>query len=328
MEHIVQMDLILFNRLAVELVYFTLMVLFAAMALLIMARKTAGPRQVVAVDSRVNVDKALAEIAQDARARLMELPSPKQAGASRVAVAQERGATSAVLNEVAKEAQSRISDLPLAPMFRFSGAQVAPTETVAGAAGPVIVHGSKYLWESRWTHLPTFEQGREGEERVVNSLANSLGAGWYIFRNFVLPADNEDIDVVLVGPGGVYAIEVENYSMGMTFERSRCYVRTPQGKFYRQRRGSDVLGNGTSAHLASFLRERGLEARVAVKQLSIVPDGSAIARSNAFTVEGLRTEMQAIAGDNALSADEVRRVAGVLKAEASEQMMHASSRVH
>ena len=222
----------------------------------------------------------------------------------------------------------RINALPSAPVFQFDGTPKAIAEVAASPVGPVIVHGSKYLWESRWTHLPTFAQGREGEERVVNSLVNSLGAGWYIFRNFVLPTENEDIDVVLVGPGGIYAIEVDNYSSGMNFERSRCYIKTPQGKFYRQRRRTDTQVTQTSAHLDTFLKDHGIGNQAAVKRLAVVSESNGASGKGVCTVEQLRARMRTIAESEVLSAAQVGRVVSILKAEASDQMMHASSRVH
>ena len=182
----------------------------------------------------------------------------------------DRAATSSALDEIARAAQMRINVLPSAPVFQFDATEEAAAEVATTPVGPVIVHGSKYLWESRWTHLPTFAQGREGEERIVNSLVNSLGAGWYIFRNFVLPTENEDIDMVLVGPGGIYTIEVDNYSSGMNFERSRCYIKTPQGKFSRQRRRTDTQVAQTSAHLDTFLKDHGIGNQAAVKRLAVV----------------------------------------------------------
>ena len=170
------MDPLILNRLELELTFFAVFVLFAVVALLVVARKATNTRQVVLSG---------------------DIP-----------------ASNAVLDEIARTAQARIGTLPMAAPFHFRPAQKSPQAMVDVPGGPVIVNGSKYLLESSWTHLPTFEQGREGEERVVNSLVNSLGQGWYIFRNFVLPTKEDDIDVVLVGPGGIYAIEVREILSG------------------------------------------------------------------------------------------------------------------
>lgn len=322
------MDPILYNRLTVELAYFTILVLFAVVALLMVARKSANIRQVVTLQDRQPSDTALANIAREAQARIGDLPPAHLFQRAGLAALEDRAGTSSALDEIAIAAQMRINTLPSSPAFQFDRTERAAAEVATPPVGPVIVHGSKYLWESRWTHLPTFAQGREGEERVVNSLVNSLGAGWYIFRNFVLPTENEDIDVVLVGPGGIYAIEVDNYSGGMNFERSRCYIKTPQGKFYRQRRRTDTQITQTSAHLDTFLKDHGIGNQTAVKRLAIVSESNGASGTGVWTVEQLRTRMRTIAESDVLTANQVGRVVSILKAEASDQMMHASSRVH
>lgn len=322
------MDPILYNRLTVELTYFTILVLFAVVALLMVARKSANIRPIVTLQNRQPSNIALANIAREAQARIGELPPAPLFQSAGVAALEDRTATSSALDEIARAAKIRINDLPSAPIFQFDPTENTTLEVATAPVGPVIVLGSKYLWESRWTHLPTFAQGREGEERVVNSLVNSLGAGWYIFRNFVLPTENEDIDVVLVGPGGIYAIEVDNYSSGMNFERSRCYIKTPQGKFYRQRRRTDTQVTQTSAHLDTFLKDHGTGSQTAVKRLAVVSESNGVSGKGVCTVEQLRARMRTIAASDVLSAAQVGRVVSMLTAEASDQMMHASSRVH
>jgi hypothetical protein len=322
------MDPILYNRLTVELAYFTILVLFAVVALLMVARKSANIRPIVTLHNPQPSNIALANIAREAQARIGDLPPAPSFQPASTATVEDHAATSPALDEIARAAKIRINDLPSAPIFQFDPTENTTLEVAATPVGPVIVHGSKYLWESRWTHLPTFAQGREGEERVVNSLVNSLGAGWFIFRNFVLPTENEDIDVVLVGPGGIYAIEVDNYSAGMNFERSRCYVKTPQGKFYRQRRRTDTQVTQTSAHLDIFLKDHGIGNQAAVQRLAVLSESNGASGNGVCTVEQLRARMRTIAESEVLSAAQVGRVVSILKAEASDQMMHASSRVH
>ena len=322
------MDPILYNRLTVELAYFTILVLFAVVALLMVARKSTNIRQVLTLQNRQPSSSALATIAREAQARIGDLPPAPLFQPVGTSVLEDRAVTSVALDEIARAAQLRINALPSAPLFRFDPTERAAAEAATAPVGPVIVHGSKYLWESRWAHLPTFAQGRDGEERVVNSLANSLGAGWYIFRNFVLPTKNEDIDVVLVGPGGIYALEVDNYAGGTNFERSRCYIKTPQGKFYRQRRRTDTSVTQTTAHLDTFLKDHGIGNQAAVKRLAVMSESNGASGLGACTVEQLRARMRTIAESDVLSAAQVGRVVSILKAEASDQMMHASSRVH
>ncbi|MGA7733239.1 MAG: nuclease-related domain-containing protein [Chloroflexia bacterium] len=198
-------------------------------------------------------------------------------------------------------------------------------------AGPVVVQGRKYLWESRWSHLPSFEQGREGEERVVSTLMNTLGNGWYIFRNFVLPTENEDIDVVLVGHAGVFTIEVNAWGE-VPSERARCYARTAHGRIYRQRRAPNSQARGSAARLNTFLKERGIAGGNYVQPLVVVAGDSNIERSSMHmdvcTLTTLRSRLNGLAVQSQLTSSQVRGIAGVLQAATGEQMRTGLSRVH
>ena len=199
-------------------------------------------------------------------------------------------------------------------------------------AGPVVVQGSKYLWESKWSHLPSFEKGREGEEQVVNTLMNTLGDGWYIFRNFVLPIESEDIDIVIVGPAGVFAIEVKAYSGEVKIERGRCYRKTVQGHMYRQKRGPAGQVRHNAIRLNTFLKEHGIASRNYVTPMVVISSDSKVevvsTRTDVCTIANLRSKLNDLSSETHLTPGQVRRIAEVLQAAASEQMRFSLSRVH
>jgi hypothetical protein len=70
-----------------------------------------------------------------------------------------------------------------------------------------------------------FKLGRWSEERIVEALRIALDGRWTLIRNFTWPGRKDgDIDLVLVGPSGVWAFEVKAYSgavrnIGDTWER-------------------------------------------------------------------------------------------------------------
>jgi hypothetical protein len=72
-----------------------------------------------------------------------------------------------------------------------------------------------------------FRKGRQGEEAVVEKLRSALDNRWTIFRNLHLPDRKDDLDVVLVGPDGVWVVEVKAYE---------GTVRAANGKWARQTR--------------------------------------------------------------------------------------------
>ncbi len=76
--------------------------------------------------------------------------------------------------------------------------------------------------------IASFKKGFEGEDHVVDALRESLDGSCHIFRNLHFNGRKEDIDIALVSPWGVFAIEVKNRSG--TFEYSGS-------DFYEKRKG-------------------------------------------------------------------------------------------
>jgi hypothetical protein len=63
------------------------------------------------------------------------------------------------------------------------------------------------------TEIERYRQGQEGEDRVVEGLQYHLDGHWTLFRNVRLPGRSRgDIDLVLVGPPGVYVLEVKTFT--------------------------------------------------------------------------------------------------------------------
>src|SRR5258706_10792176 len=54
--------------------------------------------------------------------------------------------------------------------------------------------------------------GQEGEENAVQSILQTLDGDWHLFRNLTTPGRNKaDLDIVLVGPPGIWALQVKNF---------------------------------------------------------------------------------------------------------------------
>jgi hypothetical protein len=72
--------------------------------------------------------------------------------------------------------------------------------------------------------IELFRLGEEGEERTVQMVVQALDGNWSLFRNVTLPGRNKgDLDIVLVGPPGVWVLEVKNFqgqyrNVGETWE--------------------------------------------------------------------------------------------------------------
>jgi len=60
--------------------------------------------------------------------------------------------------------------------------------------------------------LEQYRAGQEGEDAVVQSIAQTLDGNWHLFRNVNLPGRNKgDLDLILVGQPGVWTLEVKNF---------------------------------------------------------------------------------------------------------------------
>jgi len=58
--------------------------------------------------------------------------------------------------------------------------------------------------------IEAYRRGEEGEERVVEKAVRALDGNWVLFRNVALPGRRKaDLDIVLLGPPGVWAVEVK-----------------------------------------------------------------------------------------------------------------------
>src|SRR3954449_8817578 len=94
---------------------------------------------------------------------------------------------------------------------------------------PRVIVCSTHLYDGPNSNRKTFRKGAEGEERVVARMEALLDNRWTIFRDLVLPDHSGDIDIVLVGPPGVWAIEVKSFTSNMKVENDTWYWKATNG---------------------------------------------------------------------------------------------------
>jgi len=60
--------------------------------------------------------------------------------------------------------------------------------------------------------MDAFRLGEIGEEKVTQTIIQVLDGTWSVYRNISIPGRNKgDFDIILVGPPGVWVLEVKNY---------------------------------------------------------------------------------------------------------------------
>lgn len=103
-----------------------------------------------------------------------------------------------------------------------------------------------------------FQQGRKGEEEIVDRLRTALDNRWTIFRNLILPNQKDDIDIVLVGPDGVWAIEVKSTKSTLRVTGKNWTVQTKKGWFPTTSNPSNSVTK-KAFQLNDYLKRQGIE---------------------------------------------------------------------
>jgi hypothetical protein len=61
-------------------------------------------------------------------------------------------------------------------------------------------------------NMDSYRKGQEGETKVVEAMIADLDDKWSLYRNMSLPGRKKsDLDLILVGPPGVWVLEVKNF---------------------------------------------------------------------------------------------------------------------
>jgi hypothetical protein len=109
------------------------------------------------------------------------------------------------------------------PSTRPSLARLFSSPSYALAAAIVLGLGIGSIWladvlpkmavKKLDQKIDGYRKGQEGEDYVVEVMRRNLDGQWTLFRNVTLPGRNPaDIDGVLIGPPGVWALEIKTYA--------------------------------------------------------------------------------------------------------------------
>jgi hypothetical protein len=142
--------------------------------------------------------------------------------------------------------------------------------------------------------IDDYRRGQEGEDRVVEVILQALDGNWKVFRNVSVPGmKRSDIDVVLVGPPGVWALEVKN--LRGEYRNSGDSWEFRHGKTWKKSRAQPSQeARAHAAALGGFLKADGLHvfANPAVvwakPESAIIVDNPSVA---VWTLERLPDEL-------------------------------------
>jgi Nuclease-related domain len=99
--------------------------------------------------------------------------------------------------------------------------------------------------------------GKKGEERVTSIIQRKLDGNWHLFCNVMVPGFKADVDLVLVGPMGVWAIEVKNYVGNYRHVGDRWEYQK-KGTWHKLRNSPSKQAKNAAAHLGNFLKANGI----------------------------------------------------------------------
>jgi hypothetical protein len=111
-----------------------------------------------------------------------------------------------------------------------------------------------------WRRSLRAARGRAGEARVVEGLRAALDSRWTIFHNIQLPDRRGDLDLVLVGPGGVWVVEVKTWG-GTVRVRAGTWERRARGGWARITPSPAEQARRNAVRLREFLQREGIDLR-------------------------------------------------------------------
>jgi hypothetical protein len=125
-------------------------------------------------------------------------------------------------------------------------------------------------WTQELANFRAYRDGREGEEWTVDAVRATLDSRWTAFRGVKLPGRKSDIDLVLIGPPGVWALEIKSYNARIRVQGSKWeYLK---GAKWRSLDGNPVGQVRTNAQqLRYFLEEHGVKLHVNAAVLITTP---------------------------------------------------------
>jgi hypothetical protein len=167
-----------------------------------------------------------------------------------------------------------------------------------------------------------YRSGRWGEERVVDQLRYLLDGQWTLFRNFEWPNRRwGDVDLVLVGPGGVWALEVKAYS-GQIRNIGDRWERKGRRRWRKLTNHPGEQARQNAARLKEYLKTHGVD--VGYMQPAVVwanEQGTLTVSDPAvpvWTLEELPDHVEEVWQNRSLSQEVVQKAMEVLNKAVEE----------
>jgi hypothetical protein len=197
---------------------------------------------------------------------------------------------------------------------------IAVNLTVALICGLWLYKKTKQEF-ARWKNS---RRGRKGEQTVVDRLRTILDNRWTIFRNLHLPDRKDDIDIVLAGPGGVWAIEVKAFG-GTVRTQGDTWASLRKGKWVQLRDSPSVQAKKNAARTRDFLQRSGVnirwvEAIVTLAESQPIENFVASKDLAYWFLPTLESKAANLVARALPTDDEIKRITGLLRELATKQV--------
>lgn len=107
--------------------------------------------------------------------------------------------------------------------------------------------------------IDNYRTGQEGEERVKEIILQTLDGTWSLFQDINLPGRSKtDLDAVLVGPSGVWVLEIKNF-IGEYRNIGEQWEYRANNRWHPYKKSPSRQANKNAARLGNFLKADGIQ---------------------------------------------------------------------
>jgi hypothetical protein len=107
-----------------------------------------------------------------------------------------------------------------------------------------------------------FASGRQGEEQLTAFLTGHLDNSWRLYRNLLLPDGKGDIDALLLGPRGLFVLEVKAWTGAYRIHGKTWQRQNSTGHWHTINFNPSEQARWNARRLQAFLHSQGLSLPV------------------------------------------------------------------
>lgn len=165
------------------------------------------------------------------------------------------------------------------------------------------------------TQIKLHRKGQRGEERVLNAMFHALDGKWWLFRNLELPGQrNGDIDFVLVGKNGVWALEVKAYGGEYRTVGDRWEIRLG-GRWISTFKNPSRQAKRNAASLSQILTSHDVKQWINPAVVWANPDAKLIVENPTVPIwqlDNLNMELKKIPQQRPMSDHQVKKIVEIM----------------